>query len=63
MASVSSRSIAASSAARATALGLAARPFGDVFDSLLNQELGLEGAEEQLLLAVLVGHTGGRRNV
>jgi SagB-type dehydrogenase family enzyme len=39
----------------ATALGLSARPFGGVFDDLLNHELGLDGAEEQFLLAVLVG--------
>jgi SagB-type dehydrogenase family enzyme len=44
----------------ATALGLAARPFGGVFDGLLNQELGLEETEEEFLLAVLVGRTGGR---
>jgi SagB-type dehydrogenase family enzyme len=43
----------------ATALGLSARPFGGVFDALLNRDLGLDGAEEQFLLAVLVGHTGG----
>ena len=42
----------------ATALGLSARPFGGVFDDLLNHDLGLDGAEEQFLLAVLVGHTG-----
>lgn len=41
----------------ATALGLGARPFGGVFDDVLNDELGLDGAEEQFLLAVLVGHT------
>jgi SagB-type dehydrogenase family enzyme len=41
----------------ATALGLGARPFGGVFDDLLNHELGLDGADEQFLLAVLVGHT------
>jgi SagB-type dehydrogenase family enzyme len=40
----------------ATALGLSARPFGGVFDDLLNDDLGLDGAEEQFLLAVLVGH-------
>lgn len=40
----------------ATALGLSARPFGGVFDDLLNQDLGLEGPDEQFLLAVLVGH-------
>ena len=40
----------------ATALGLAARPFGGVFDRLLNEELGLDEAEEQFLLSVLVGH-------
>jgi SagB-type dehydrogenase family enzyme len=43
----------------ATALGLSARPFGGVFDDLLNHDLGLNGAEEQFLLAVLVGHAGG----
>jgi len=41
----------------ATALGLSARPFGGVFDGLLNDELGLDDAEEQFLLAVLVGRT------
>ena len=41
----------------ATALGLSARPFGGVFDDLLNQDLGLDDSEEQFLLAVLVGHT------
>jgi SagB-type dehydrogenase family enzyme len=41
----------------ATALGLKARPFGGVFDDLLNHSLGFEEAEEQFLLAVLVGHT------
>jgi SagB-type dehydrogenase family enzyme len=40
----------------ATALGLSARPFGGVFDDLLNHDLGLDGAEEQFLLGVLVGH-------
>jgi SagB-type dehydrogenase family enzyme len=44
----------------ATALGLSARPFGGVFDHLLNQELGLDGADEQFLLAVLVGHVAGK---
>jgi SagB-type dehydrogenase family enzyme len=39
----------------ASALGLSARPFGGVFDDLLNHGLGLDGAEEQFLLAVLVG--------
>jgi SagB-type dehydrogenase family enzyme len=43
----------------ATALGLNARPFGGVFDDLLNREIGLDGEEEQFLLAVLAGHTGG----
>jgi SagB-type dehydrogenase family enzyme len=42
----------------ATALGLSARPFGGVFDDVLNHDLGLDGADEQFLLAVLVGHTG-----
>jgi SagB-type dehydrogenase family enzyme len=39
----------------ATALGLSARPFGGVFDDLLNHDLGLHDAEEQFLLAVIVG--------
>ncbi|MBY0558930.1 SagB family peptide dehydrogenase [Hyphomicrobium sp.] len=39
----------------ATSLGLAARPFGGVFDSLLNRELGLNEIDEQFLLGVLVG--------
>jgi len=39
----------------ATALGLAARPFGGVFDGLLNKELGLETSEEEFLLSVVVG--------
>ena len=42
----------------ATALGLNARPFGGVFDDVLNHDLGLEGTEEQFLLAVIVGHGG-----
>ena len=45
----------------ATALGLSARPFGGVFDDLLNRDLGLDGAEEQFLLAVLVGHSSELR--
>ena len=44
----------------ATALGLSARPFGGVFDDLLNHDLGLDGPAEQVLLSVIVGHTGGR---
>jgi SagB-type dehydrogenase family enzyme len=44
----------------ATALGLSARPFGGVFDDLLNQDLGLDVAEEQFLLAVLIGHSKER---
>ncbi len=40
----------------ATALGLSARPFGGVFDDLLNEDLGLEEEREQFLLSVLVGH-------
>lgn len=40
----------------ATALGLSARPFGGVFDDLLNQDIGLEEEREQFLLSVLVGH-------
>jgi SagB-type dehydrogenase family enzyme len=43
----------------AVALGLAARPFGGVFDSLMNDHLGLDESEEQFLLSVLVGHVGG----
>jgi len=42
----------------ATALGLSARPFGGVFDSLLNHDLGLDGNKEQFLLGVLVGNHG-----
>jgi SagB-type dehydrogenase family enzyme len=42
----------------ATALGLAARPFGGVFDGLLNQDLGLEETKEEFLLAVLLGRAG-----
>ena len=42
----------------ATALGLGARPFGGVFDDLLNQDLGLDGPDEQFLLAVLVAPAG-----
>jgi SagB-type dehydrogenase family enzyme len=45
----------------AVALGLSARPFGGVFDDLLNRELGLDCDEEQFLLAVLVGHAGAAR--
>jgi SagB-type dehydrogenase family enzyme len=40
----------------AVALGLAARPFGGVFDSLVNAQLGLDESEEQFLLSVLIGH-------
>jgi SagB-type dehydrogenase family enzyme len=39
----------------ATALGLAARPFGGVFDGLMNRALQLDEEEEQFLLAVLIG--------
>jgi SagB-type dehydrogenase family enzyme len=42
----------------ATALGLGARPFGGVLDDLLNEDLGLDGSDEQFLLAVLVGPAG-----
>jgi SagB-type dehydrogenase family enzyme len=42
----------------ATALGLSARPFGGVFDDLLNSDLGLDEDAEQFLLSVLVGHAG-----
>lgn len=41
----------------AAALGLSARPFGGVFDALINRQLGLDEAEEQFLLSVLVGKT------
>ncbi|PWT81247.1 MAG: hypothetical protein C5B57_10890, partial [Blastocatellia bacterium] len=41
-----------------TALGLSARPFGGVFDDVLNRCLGLDSTQEQFLLAVLVGHSG-----
>jgi len=43
----------------ATALGLSARPFGGVFDDLMNKELGLDSRDEEFLLSVLVGHAGG----
>ncbi len=43
----------------ATALGLTARPFGGVFDGLINRDLGLDETEEQFLLSVLVGHAAG----
>jgi SagB-type dehydrogenase family enzyme len=39
----------------ATALGLGARPFGGVFDSLVNRALGVDQRREQFLLSVLVG--------
>jgi SagB-type dehydrogenase family enzyme len=41
----------------ATALGLATRPFGGVFDDLVNEDLQLDTQREQFLLAVLVGRT------
>jgi SagB-type dehydrogenase family enzyme len=44
----------------AVALGLRARPFGGVFDDLLNRDLGLDSEQEQFLLSVLVGHAGDR---
>jgi len=40
----------------ATALGLTARPFGGVFDHLVNRELGVDEGDEAFLLGVLVGH-------
>jgi SagB-type dehydrogenase family enzyme len=40
----------------ATALGLSARPFGGVFDHLVNRELGVDESETAFLFAVLVGH-------
>ena len=42
----------------AVALGLAARPFGGVFDDIINEHLGLNPSEEQFLLSVLIGHAG-----
>jgi SagB-type dehydrogenase family enzyme len=45
----------------ATALGLSARPFGGVFDGLINQDLGLKETQEEFLLSVLVGRIGGQR--
>ncbi|HEX6104598.1 MAG TPA: SagB/ThcOx family dehydrogenase, partial [Gemmatimonadales bacterium] len=39
----------------ATALGLSARPFGGVFDHLINEALGLDETREQFLLSVVVG--------
>ena len=39
----------------ATALGLSARPFGGVFDRLINEALGLDETREQFLLSVVVG--------
>jgi SagB-type dehydrogenase family enzyme len=41
----------------ATALGLSARPFGGVFDDLMNHDLGLLTDDEQFVLGVLVGHS------
>lgn len=43
----------------ATALGLSARPFGGVFDDLVNKDLGLDDEREQFLLGVLIGQAGG----
>jgi len=39
-----------------TALGLSARPFGGVFDTLVNRALCLDESEEQFLLSVLIAH-------
>jgi SagB-type dehydrogenase family enzyme len=39
----------------ATALGVGARPFGGVFDSLVNRALGLDETREQFLLSVVIG--------
>jgi SagB-type dehydrogenase family enzyme len=47
----------------ATGLGLSARPFGGVFDTLMNEDLGLESSDEQFLLSVLVGHTAGSSRI
>ncbi|CAN7771521.1 SagB family peptide dehydrogenase [Cupriavidus necator] len=46
----------------ATALGLSARPFGGVFDALLNHVLGLDPSQEQFLLAVALGHAMPQRS-
>jgi SagB-type dehydrogenase family enzyme len=43
----------------ATALGLAARPFGGVFDGLINEDLGLQDTQEEFLLSVVIGRSGG----
>jgi SagB-type dehydrogenase family enzyme len=43
----------------ATALGMSARPFGGVFDTLINRNLGLDENEEQFLLSVLIGNVAG----
>jgi SagB-type dehydrogenase family enzyme len=42
----------------ATALGIDARPFGGMFDEMVNAALGLATDEEQFLLSVLLGHAG-----
>jgi len=42
----------------ATALRLHARPFGGVFDDLLNRALGFNTGSEQFLLSVVVGYAG-----
>jgi SagB-type dehydrogenase family enzyme len=44
----------------ATALGFAARPFGGVFDGLINKAIGLYESQEEFLLSVLIGHAGSR---
>jgi SagB-type dehydrogenase family enzyme len=41
-----------------TALKLDGRPFGGVFDDMLNNALGWERDTEEFLLSVLVGHAG-----
>jgi len=43
----------------ATALGVDARPFGGVFDGLLNQLLDF-GPDEEFLLSVIVGYVDGK---
>jgi SagB-type dehydrogenase family enzyme len=42
----------------ATALEVDARPFGGVFDDILNKLLGLDSTDEQFLLSVIVGYAG-----
>jgi SagB-type dehydrogenase family enzyme len=45
----------------ATALGLQARPWGGIFDDMLNQLMGFDPEVEQFLLGVILGHAKGER--